>query len=74
MASLVMTIESSDDENTASPKKPSNDGDLVMAGKEGDALFVESDSESDELGYGRKEDGSKAATWSFKEQMTVGNK
>ena len=96
MASLVMTIESSDDEagmstslkNKDGPRKgkhmkmPSNDeihGDLVMAGRgsedPNDALFVESsDGESDELGYKRKEDGSKAATWSFKEQMTADNR
>lgn len=46
----------------------------MMVAKQEDttnALFMESSGDdSDENDYQRKEDGSKAATWSFKQQLT----
>ena len=99
MASLVMTIESSDDEvgnDVASNSKAAavkagakraadggqamaaeeRAGDLVMASRgledPANALFLEtSGDDSDGIEFQRKEDGGRAATWSFKQQLTL---
>jgi hypothetical protein len=74
MASLIMTIDSSDDETTQ--KLPQDTEDLMIENdkKKQEYFLVSDDDESENEHVQRLEDGSKANVWSFNTQMKTDTK